>query len=240
MLPPIADDSGYMICEDDLDLIGLSVEAVQVMHDRALPLGMTADRFAGFRESLARVLKQENLMDARVYLRGSSVNLFAGTHKTMPYEDHELYDVFRQRHGGRPLPEHLDEVRAALRAQWPPGHRPRRRLFDVLHVLGLVPDRSDYDVEVRSDELVARVHALFEREYPDRPGTAMYVDNPKYGFVDKEYVLEACPALMKWQDAVGRYLRREATVAVFPAEGPPSSLPPPSGLPDFPLLLDRE
>jgi hypothetical protein len=95
-------------------------------------------------------------------------------------------------------------------------------MFDLLYKLGIDPQRSDIDVQVSSDQLVAacrsRLQALGLRD------SELFVKSEKYGFVKKHLVKDVAPTLDLWADEQSLINQRRVAVAVFPAEGPPRSV----------------
>ncbi len=174
------------------------------------PLGMTPSDYQQWRSSLLDVLGREGVPPDAVDVRllGSGSEGFSGPHKPMwSQADAQI--------AGDP------EAQSRL-AQWV-GDDPDRlgsRPFDSGYRLG-VDDPSDYDINLSSDEMVARARELWEQR--GRPGDLF---SGAHQYVNKEIAAEAFPGLdawrLQWSDRLGPApgAARDMSWAVFPSSGP--------------------
>lgn len=200
-----ADDSGYRITADDCRFLDISPREIADWDARTAPLGLTPDQFAEFKATLSDALRLDGIDPEQVDVRlqGSSANFFSGAHKELPTAE-QITD-----------PEALRRYR-----EWrgdAPTH-PLRRPFDSMYKLGLDPEPSDYDVQISSDAIVARADEARQRSQTDGP-----LFHPKYGFVDKYLVGDACPNLIEWAKQQSQALGRSVVPAVFSGTGPPDN-----------------
>lgn len=198
--------SGYELQQRDQDFLGYSDEQLQWWSDGAAPLGMTPRQFHDFQSSLADALRAEGTdpRDVDVRLKGSGVNAYSNPRKT-------LDDA-----------PHTDDSRA-LMDEWlgDDPERPTSRPFDSMHRLG-IGDPSDFDVQIRSDDLVRLARERFELAPPPPPldehGNPKHeprLVHPKYGFIDKTIMREQFPELKKWVEHWEQELGREVAPALF-------------------------
>lgn len=230
MLEHVKDDSGYVVRVEDLNLVAVSPEDFNEMARRQRPLGVDGEVLPDFIKTLSDALAADGIDDAEVYIRGSSAQFFAGTHKEMAYETVDLLRACKEEDGTRPkgqsrtkvLPEHTAYIERKLSEHWPDAHsRPRRRIFDLYYRLGISRDPSDVDIEIRSDLIASRIHQHINDEYPTLPKkeALALVTSAKYGFFDKSDVLMLFSHLTNWMDQIHRWIHREATIACFPKTG---------------------
>lgn len=225
-IPLLMDDSGYQVRQSDLDRIGIRNDQLQAMLDWEHPLGMSKETYAGFVGSLFFALKSEGIDVADVRIQGSSVNFFSGLHKCMPYSREEVYALYTKSRTAVELKKHgvskgeLDRIQSVVQIEWPDkGERPKRWMFDLLYTLGITPDKSDYDVQISSDQMYSRLDEYFEL-LELRPGE-MEVDDPAYKCVDSKYVIVAFRQLDLWTEQASDLLGRDVELAVFRSAGPP-------------------
>ena len=198
--------SGYRLQTRDLRFLGISIIRVKWWRSGEAPLGMTPRQYTDFRSSLADALRSDGVTtgDTDIRLKGSSINIFSNRRKALPTEG----DL-----AGKP-------ESAALLRQWLSDDpaRPASRPFDSMYKLGLSDRRSDYDIQIRSDQMVE----LARRRYEADPSQQLEpFAHDKYNFVAKQIVREQFPALhrwaQRWQDEFGR----EVNPALFGLEGEP-------------------
>lgn len=174
------------------------------------PLGMTPTDYQQWRSSLLDVLGREGVPPDAVDVRllGSGSEGFSGPHKPM-------WSQADQQIAGNL------EAQSRL-AQWV-GDDPDRlgsRPFDSGYRLG-VDEPSDYDINLSSDEMVARARELWEQR--GRPGDLF---SGAHQYVNKEIAAEAFPGLDAWRRQWSEQLGpasgvgRDMSWAVFPSSGP--------------------
>jgi hypothetical protein len=200
---PVDPASGQELTRRDQEFLGHSDEQLAWWSDGDAPLGMTPRQFHDFQASLAEALRAEGVdaRDVDVRLKGSGVNAYSNPRKTLDNAPH------------------TDESRA-LMDEWfgDATERPTSRPFDSMHRLGL-DDKSDFDVQIRSDDLVRMARERLETAPPpgvkrDENGDPHFA-HPKYGFVDKAIMREQFPELNKWVEHWERELGREVAPALF-------------------------
>lgn len=218
----VEDGHGYSLTIDDLAFLQISDAALAAWRARERPLGMTANQFAHFAHTLALALDKDGVAQCDVRLQGSAARVFSGPHKTMPWTREQAIDVFRRNRMRTPQPFEIDDALSAMTQAWPdPGNRPHRRPFDAMYLLGLDRLPSDYDVQISSDEIVARARRRVEDLGID--ADELVIHSQHYAFVRKDLVEDTCPALHTWALSLTDVVRRAVTVAVFPDGGPPRS-----------------
>ncbi|ALG09273.1 scabin-related ADP-ribosyltransferase [Kibdelosporangium phytohabitans] len=206
---PVDPKSGYQIKQRDKDFLGYSDEQMKWWQDGDAPLGMTPRQYHDFRASLADAMRAEGVdaRDVDIRLKGSGVNGFSNPRKTLENA------------------EHTGESRA-LTDQWlgDDPDRPTGRPFDSMYRLGLDEEKSDFDVQIRSDDLVRvarqrQAMAPVMREVEGADGRKEWQPVPvvreKYGFVHKDVLHEQFPELDKWAKHWERELGREVAPALF-------------------------
>lgn len=212
------DASGYQLDADDLQFLGIYPAEVTECLRRVRPLGMTPADFNDFVQSLSTALEQDELYDADVRLKGSATTAFSSPWKRVPYTRLEITREFIALRLRTPVQYELDQIEKVLEAQWPEREgRPSQRPFDSMYKLRIDSFRSDYDVQLCSDVLVARIRSKLEVLGLD-DDLDMY--NPKYGFVDKRLLEGTCPALKAWELLRSDILGRQVSTVVFPSAGP--------------------
>jgi hypothetical protein len=217
-LPEIGDGSGYFLSESDTRFLGLTIPQIQATFNRVSPLGMGNAQYHDFERQLKIAIRQDGLDSVDVRIQGSSVRFFSGPHKSMPFDRTEIVKLL-EACDRAPSRQELDDLLTKIEQLWP-GERPRpkRRPFDAMFTLGLDRARSDYDMQVSSDEIVARARELVSSWDVDEG--QIFVNHPKYQFVQKRIVFRVCPNLTKWAELQRRSLGRDVTVAAFGSTGP--------------------
>lgn len=220
-VPSIVDRGGYAITREDLQFLGLTVDQVNAMANKALPLGMGEAVYQEFIESLRGALHDEGATDADVRIQGSSVRFFSGHHKSMPWDRNQIEDEYLS--ANRSVPPlsayKLTKIVDSLSSQWPDeGNRPEARPFDLLYRVGIHVSASDYDVQISSSMLVDKVRNQIRRRKVDP--SDLRVSNPTYNFVNKEYSAQLA-YLAGWVASASDLVGRPVTVAVFDGDGPP-------------------
>lgn len=216
--PPIDDGSGYRVRDSDLAFLGISPNDLADFRKRLCPLGMTIRRFEQFVDSLETAIEREALTTYDLRLKGSSAEFFSGHHKKMVWTRSDVLKLFRKEQERLPERSELDEILATLFEVWPDNCRPTRRPFDALYIARLLPDPSDYDVQIAADELVSRAHDKV-MELGEDPND-LTVKSSTYDFVRKDIIERVCPHLRQWMLTQRSVLRRLVTIAVFPSAGP--------------------
>jgi hypothetical protein len=214
-VPPPGPERGWPVdprteaplTERDLDFLGWRPEH---WSRGEAPLGMTPETYAEWRGGLRNALRQEGVdadtVDVR--LAGSASEGFSGPHKP-------AWRASDDRIAGDP------DAQARL-AEWL-GDDPERlgsRPFDSGYRLG-VDKPSDYDVNISSDDLVARARDAWEGAGAE----GEFVEG-SHEYVNKETAEAAFPHLASWARewsarlAPAEGTEREVSWAVFPSSGP--------------------
>ncbi len=116
----------------------------------------------------------------------------------------------------------IDEVKRKFDLQWSSNGPPLRRPFDCMHVLGISKDRSDIDVELCSDAIIARCRYVANRRRLPLYRDAVF--DSRYNCVDERTLREAMPELVAYGERMFDRLHRPVSFAVFETCGPPDSL----------------
>lgn len=195
---PVDPVNGYRVQARDLEFLGYSRQQLGWWQRKEAPNGLTPAQFRDFRVSLADALRQDGIpVDSlAVYLKGSSVGFFSNKRKPLPT-----------------LEELANQPMAAARLeQWLGDDpvRPRSRLFDAMHRLGL-EEPSDVDVVISSDAMVRLARERYLAGGSPRTGFL----HPKYQFVSKALMNETFPSVADWTDRWHAVLGRKVTPAVF-------------------------
>lgn len=218
--PRISDSSGYALRYSDVDFIGISRADLDRTAARVTPLGMDEEQYAFLVSGLTLALGHDGLTTCDVRLQGSSVRVFAGAHKEVPWKRDEIYDEFVSRRGRIPAPIELDRICRALSEHWPDSSdRPLNPIFDLLHRVGIDRERSDYDLQLSSDEIDERARGELSTlgvRYSDHR-----VKHPNYNFIVKRLFEAVCPFLTLWAAHASDVLGRNIVIAAFPSSGPP-------------------
>ncbi|SDX31809.1 Papain fold toxin 1, glutamine deamidase [Amycolatopsis xylanica] len=199
--------SGYRILPRDMEFLGYTEEQVENWRSGAAPMGMTPAQFHEFKASLHEAMRADGIAidGSDVRLKGSGVNFFSNKRKELP--SLEQLDA-----------EHPEA--AARMREWlgEDANRPHARPFDSMHKLGLDPDPSDFDIQIRSDEMSQRARERFET---DPPEGVTSLTHPKYRFIDKALMNEVFPHLADWVERWEGELGREVAPALFGLDGEP-------------------
>jgi hypothetical protein len=200
--------NGYRLRERDLRFLGITDEQVHWWRTGRAPMGMTPIQFRDFRSSLLDALREDGVdaEDVDIRLKGSGVNMFSNKRKALPELDGPELD-------GNP------EAAARMR-EWlgDDSRRPHSRPFDSMHRLGLSGEPSDYDVQVRSDQMSRMARELFEDSPPAQVETFAH---EKYRFVNKDVMNARFPALLAWAERWSAEFGRDVDPALFGLEGEP-------------------
>lgn len=217
LTPLLSDSGGYCVTDWDLSHLKLRLEDITNWRKHSSLLGMTVATYEGFCADLRQALRDEELIDFDIRIQGSSARFFSGPHKTFPHSEPEWIVEFRKNFGDLPTASEVGAVRLAYNEWICFDQKPNMRPFDSMYVLGLNRDRSDYDVQISSDEIFSRAQSYCD-------GTAINlspIDN-RYGFVNKVVLERICPNLQEWMEDATDRLDRTVSVAAFAAAGPPN------------------
>jgi hypothetical protein len=204
-----------------LSFLGIGIEAFNNWSSRRCPLGVDEYCYSILLDDLADALARDGIDDADIRIQGSSARLYSSPYKPMIFARGDLVNEFVRDRGMSPSPQHVDYIERALTDHWPETtDRPiLRRPFDVLYRVGVARFPSDLDFQVSSDQMVSVVHA-FAASYGAEAEHRVTTSSPTYGFLNKAFVDEAFPALLRWRIYHSEFLRRGVTVAVFSSSGP--------------------
>lgn len=188
-------------------------EAIDRCLSRDVPLGMPPQSWLLWQTTLLDALDLDGVDAGSVDIRlvGSAAKILPRSARAMTlrtYLDAALYDglMTAQAHGDAVL--HL----AAL-----PGHTAPGLPFDAKHRLRL-GERSDYDLEFSSTAMVQRALTFWRRHAYDAP--PITPDAVNHGYLRKDLVAAAFPALRAWSQQWTRRLGRTVSYAVFLSSGP--------------------
>ncbi|MFD4740147.1 NUDIX domain-containing protein [Streptomyces virginiae] len=200
------DDSGYAITQRDLDFLGINPVQVKWLLKGEAPMGMTPELYQGFRTEMLEALGQDGIEASQVDIRlkGTGADFFSGLHKTLPREEHLA--------AGNP------EAAQRLR-EWLGSNevRPVRRPYDLMWRLGVEPEPSDFDLDINSTAIVRAAREHWNANHSDRyPGDFM----GGHGYLEKQTVMEAFPALAEWAGRWEMRLGRPMSLGVFESSGP--------------------
>jgi hypothetical protein len=219
--PPVEDGGGYRLRERDLVFLTISTEQIVAWRRREYPLGTSTITYSAFKEQLRAALHRDGLSvdDCDVRLKGSAAEFFSGSHKPMPRTREEVVDWYYRLRDRTPEPWELKEITDRLDRRWlSDGTGPTRRPFDSMYRLGIDQYPSDLDVQLSSDELVARCVGILERE--GQGLEALTVENPKYKFVQRYLVEKAAQNIYLFALRMTDRLGRHVGISVFPSCGP--------------------
>jgi hypothetical protein len=217
---PIMDGS-YALKPRDLAFLEITPEQVSDWRRRAAPLTMTPAEYRAFSRDLYHAAFEDGLtgrLDAR--MKGSGTTFFSSRFKSFPDNAAEAAEAYAKAHKGQwPKRGWCSEVADKLQ-RWigdtPDRQHPKKRPFDSMFRLGIEDEPSDIDVQLSSDEAVAKTQAecvvLAVKACEREP----------YGFFDKKAAHEALPHLAAFEKLWSGRLHREVAIAVFPLSGPPN------------------
>jgi hypothetical protein len=219
--PEVADTGGYRLRQRDLRFIGVDHIDFSAWHARERPLGLSAIQFSGLvtelRAALARDAVPISTCDVR--LKGSAASIFSGTHKRTPADRDAVSDLFRELRQSSPRPWQLDEIMSRFFDGWiTDGDIPTNRVFDSMYQLGITRYRSDIDLQLSSDLLVAGCEAVLVEL--GQEVTELRTRHPTYNFVRKDLVEAAFPNLFFFSRRMSEAVDRHVSLAVFPSKGP--------------------
>ncbi|SEL92369.1 hypothetical protein [Nonomuraea pusilla] len=198
--------NGYQIRPRDMDFLGYTEDMINWWRSREAPMGMTPEQFRGFRAELLQALVRDGVDLERidVRLKGSSINFFSNQRKSLP----TLEDLADNPASAEALRQWLGDD----------TERPASRPFDSMYKLGLDDARSDYDIQIRSDDMVDLARKRYE-SHP--PGDLGYFSHAKYDFVAKSLVNTVFPHLDAWVRKWEGELGREVAPALFGLDSDP-------------------
>jgi hypothetical protein len=154
---------------------------------------------------MLEALERDGIPSAQVDIRlkGSGAAFFSGIHKTLPREENLA---------GNPL------AAQRLREWLGDGQdRPLRPPFDSMWRLGLDRVPSDFDLDFNSTAMVRTARAYWRANHSSR-----YLGDfmGGHGYVDKQTVSGALPALAQWARTWEGTLGRQLSLGVFESSGP--------------------
>lgn len=218
-LPPCDDGTGYSITRSDLEFLQLAADDLADMLARVRPLGMSARDFTWVVDELEYALERDGITDADVRLQGSSANLWSGWHKQMPFDREQVLEILSRFAQSTAETLTIDRCLDVLDQQWPASRaRPTRRPFDSLYRAQIEPQRSDYDIQISSDQMIEAIRRDVARRGVEV--TKIQVENETYRFVEKRYAVPALRYVGAWADRATEMVERPVSWAVFPSAGP--------------------
>ena len=219
--PAVVDDSGYRLTSRDLTFLQITRNAFDAWSEGKLPLGFSSNTYDALASGIRKALDDDGVDPGNVdvRLKGSSTRFFSGFHKELPTTPDNIVNAFRELRGRFPELFELDEIADRLGGQWPPPETPLRRPFDSMHRLGIDRVSSDYDLQICSDEIVAKCDAVAVRA--GITVTREVTHHDVYNFVRRDLVRSAMPRLTAFATLMSDALGRDVTLAVFESGGPP-------------------
>ncbi|MFF3244273.1 glycosyltransferase [Streptomyces sp. NPDC002870] len=199
------DDSGYAITKRDLDFLGINPVQIKWMLTGEAPMGMTPALYQQFGTEMLDALERDGIEPSQVDIRlkGTGADFFAGIHKTLPREE----DLVSSPEAAQRLREWFGDSQ----------DRPLRRPYDFMWRLGLEPVPSDFDLDINSTAIVRAARAHWNAHHSDRyPGDFM----GGHGYLDKQTVMGALPALAEWASRWEEGLGRPLSLGIFESSGP--------------------
>ncbi|MEU2854567.1 hypothetical protein [Streptomyces syringium] len=199
------DDSGYAITKRDLDFLGINPVQIKWMLTGEAPMGMTPALYQQFGSEMLEALEHDGIEPGQVdvRLKGTGADFFSGIHKTLPREE----DLVSNPEAARRLREWLGGSE----------NHPVRRPYDLMWRLGLESEPSDFDLDINSTAMVRAARAHWRAHHADRyPGDFM----GGHGYLDKQTVTGAFPALAEWAARWEETLGRPMSLGVFESSGP--------------------
>lgn len=215
-VPKIDDGASYEVTDADLRFLEVKANSLKRMIEGSCPLGMTERQYEDFTDGLLHALAREGVHDADVCLQGSSAHFFSGWHKPMPYTIEEVMNAFAESGKVPRIDESRDSL-AKIQKRWPEHPRPSRRMFDSMKKLGIAK-RSDYDVQISSDQMLGILATEFRRRGADM--NLVDTRHEKYRFIKKEYTETYFLYVSQWSSDASKMLKREVSWALFSGEGP--------------------
>lgn len=222
------DSSGFRTTNQELDYAGVSADEYENLQRGEAPLGMTPAEYGEFRSELDTALADDGLSDADARLQGTAATFYSRNPSKEFFADGDAIraeaDSFREE-GLSISPE--SEQSAVDRYQqfgYDENPHPRDKVFDQDYAAfgdeaQLSEEqrkalRSDYDVQISSDQLDARMRE-FQAANPDEPCIA-----DKGGHWRDQPIRDTCPATKDWADRWSDRTGREVNLAGFAGSGP--------------------
>ncbi len=206
----VVDAGGYEAQPRELHIAGVDDVALEAMQTQQAPLGFTIGEWRQCIIELEDALARAGLTDADVRIRGSATQFFSGPHKPFPQS---LAELIAQAAGlGVPDEELRDTWQRLGFAS--DSNLPHFHFFNSRYALGLDSEPSDYDIQLSSDTLAARLDA-YAQEHPDES-----VVSPHGGHYRHEYVARLFPDLADWAERWADNTGRGVNIASFSVEGP--------------------
>lgn len=199
------DDSGYSITKRDLDFLGISPVQLRWMGKNEAPMGMTPELYDRFGAEMMEALGRDGFDPRQVDIRlkGTGSGFFSGKHKTLPTEQ----EIANTPEASRRYQEWLGDS----------DRRPLRRPHDAMFKLGLEDVPSDFDIDINSSAMIRSARKKWQEKNPDRySGDFM----GGHGYLDKQAVHDAFPALTEWAQKWEGQLGREISLGAFESSGP--------------------
>ncbi|MEU2027291.1 hypothetical protein ABZ565_35080 [Streptomyces sp. NPDC016469] len=201
----LRDESGYAISQRDLEFLGIAPVQIRWLLSGEAPMGMTPTLYQQFGTEMLEALTRQGFDPSQldIRLKGTGANFFSGPHKSLPREE----DLTGRPEAARRLTEWFGDS----------PERPLRRPYDAMWRLCLDPEPSDIDIDINSTAIVRAAREHWRAAHPDRyPGDFM----GGHGYLDKQTVVGALPALAAWAKRWEEELGRPISLGVFESSGP--------------------
>jgi hypothetical protein len=138
----------------------------------------------------------------------------------LPRTEPDIVSAYFELRERTPDPWELQEIVDRLDRRWlSDGHGPQRRPFDAMYRLNIAQYKSDFDLQLSSDELVERCERVLQLE--GKGVEHLTVNDPKYNFVRHFLVEKTAPSLYLFGlRMTDRLEGRGVGIAVFASSGP--------------------
>ncbi|MGH3678778.1 MAG: hypothetical protein ACRDT2_00370, partial [Natronosporangium sp.] len=214
------DSSGYRTTGRELAYVGVSEEAYANLQRGEAPLGMSPSEYQEFRSELDTALAAAGLSDADVRLQGTAATFYSRNPHKEFFADSEAIKAESERLRGDFIPPEVerDAVTRYEDLGYGDGPQPQDKVFDQEYAaFGDESLRSDYDVQVASDQLDARM-----REYQATNPEKRCISDTGGQWRDV-VVRDNFPALAGWANRWTDRTGREVHLAGFDGAGPRGS-----------------
>jgi hypothetical protein len=213
------DSSGYRTAERDLDYCRVTPEGFGDLQRGDAPLGLSVTEYREMKADLEEALARDGLTDADVRLQGTAAHFYSRNPDKQFFAGPEAIHAHcdEARRDGDHVDARVEQaaVDRYVDAGYTDGPRPRDKMFDQDHVAtGLADDRSDYDIQISSDTLQARM----EQYHQAHPDDTLVSD--RGGHWNADGLLENFKGLADWSEAWTDRTGRDVNMAGFAGSGP--------------------
>lgn len=206
----LRDTNGWTPTRRDFDFLGITEAQVQLWKSRKALLGMASEaQYQEFRASMLAALEQDGVSREMVDVRahGSSANFYASDKKRFKVEEIDPDKLHAWFGDSKDYPLH--------------------HTFESRYKLGLDPEKSDFDLNFSSSEMVKIARRAWDDDPEFFPGKrnlfatrTMHPDRMGHGYISNAVIEKAFPGLRRWADHWEGQLGRKVSFAVFQSVGP--------------------